>query len=151
LATNLDKDEVITIKTVITWVLTVGTVLAGVWQFSSQKAQSNRVPFLTEQLKLGFEASDTAARLATETDPAKWEETRQTFLAALLGRARHRRGPRRRGGDGRSRPDRAEGARNPGAAHATARAAIADARPCHPRSDPGSWKIDLPPLQGGRQ
>lgn len=65
--------------------LTVGTVLAGIWQFSSQQAQSNRVPFLTEQLRLCFEASDTVARLATETDAAKWEEARKNFWRLYWG------------------------------------------------------------------
>jgi hypothetical protein len=71
-AEDSDKGGTITLKSVITWVLTVGMVLTGIWKFSSQQAQSNRVPSLNEQLRLGFEASDTVARLATKTDPADW-------------------------------------------------------------------------------
>jgi hypothetical protein len=46
MADDPDKDGRITFKTVITWVLTVGTVGVGIWQFAIQHAQSNRVPFL---------------------------------------------------------------------------------------------------------
>jgi hypothetical protein len=70
---------------VIPWLLTLVTVGFGIWQFTAEQAQSNRVPFLTEQLRLAFEASDTAARLAVETDPPKWEEARQRFWRLYWG------------------------------------------------------------------
>jgi hypothetical protein len=85
MADDPDKDGRITFKTVITWVLTVGTVGVGIWQFAIQHAQSNRVPFLTKQLELGFQAADAAARLATETDPAEWEKARTTFWRLYWG------------------------------------------------------------------
>ena len=79
------KDDGITLKTVIPWILTLVTAGFGIWQFAVQQAQSNRVPFLTEQLRLAFEASDTAARLATETDAAEWEAARQNFWRLYWG------------------------------------------------------------------
>ena len=85
MAVASDKDDGITLKTVIPWILTLVTAGFGIWQFSVQQAQSNRVPFLTEQLRLAFEASDTAARLATETDAGEWEAARQNFWRLYWG------------------------------------------------------------------
>ena len=70
---------------VIPWLLSVLTVVAGIWQFSAQQKQSNRQPFLQKQLELCFQASETAGRLATETDPAKWEDARLTFWRLYWG------------------------------------------------------------------
>src|SRR5689334_13231441 len=77
MADGSDRAEGVKLTTVVPWLLTLLTAGFGIWQFTTEQAQSNRVPFLTEQLKLAFEASDTAARLATETDAAKWEAARQ--------------------------------------------------------------------------
>jgi hypothetical protein len=85
MATDSDENDSIPLKTIITWILTVGTVAAGIWQFAVQHAQSNRVPFLTKQLEVSFEASDTAARLATETDQLRWEKARQNFWRLYWG------------------------------------------------------------------
>jgi hypothetical protein len=64
MAEDSGKGDGITLKAAIPWVLTLVTAGFGIWQFTAEQAQGNRVPFLTEQLKLAFEASDTAARLA---------------------------------------------------------------------------------------
>ncbi len=151
MAANSGKDDAITVKTAITWALTMGTVLAGIWQFSSQQAQSNRVPFLTEQLKLCFEASDTAARLATETDPTKWEEARKNFWRlywGTLGIVEDRAVEAAMVKLGTIVPPepgsyalRMKSLETPSLelAHATRDLILA------------SWKVDLPPLQGRRQ
>jgi hypothetical protein len=61
------------------------TALVGIWQFSNQRQQSNRQPFLQKQLDLCFEASETAARLATETNKDEWEKARLTFWRLYWG------------------------------------------------------------------
>jgi|HubBroStandDraft_4_1064222.scaffolds.fasta_scaffold66332_2 hypothetical protein len=61
------------------------TALVGIWQFRSQRQQSNRQPFLQKQLDLCFEASETAARLATETNKDEWEKARLTFWRLYWG------------------------------------------------------------------
>jgi hypothetical protein len=61
------------------------TVLVGIWKFSAGQAQSNRVPFLTKQLELSFDASDAASSLAVETDPVKWDAARRTFWHLYWG------------------------------------------------------------------
>lgn len=85
MADGSDRAEGVNLTTVVPWLLTLLTAGFGIWQFTTEQAQSNRVPFLTEQLKLAFEASDTAARLATETDAAKWEAARQNFWRLYWG------------------------------------------------------------------
>ncbi len=40
---------------------------------------------LRKQFELCFEASDTASRLATETDPVEWEKARLTFWRLYWG------------------------------------------------------------------
>jgi hypothetical protein len=54
-------------------------------RISAEQRQANRRPFLAKQLELCFEASDTAARLATETDPEEWERMRQSFWRLYWG------------------------------------------------------------------
>jgi hypothetical protein len=61
------------------------TALVGIWQFSTQRQQSNRQPFLQKQLELCFEASEAAARLATETNIEEWEKARLTFWRLYWG------------------------------------------------------------------
>src|SRR4051794_26434518 len=69
----------------IPWILSVATVAVGVWQFSVQQSQANRQPFLQKQLELCFQATETAGRLASETDPAEWEKARLTFWRLYWG------------------------------------------------------------------
>jgi len=69
----------------IPWLLTIMAAGIGVWQFTAQYQQSNRTPFLQKQLELSFMASETASRLATETDPNKWEEARLAFWRLYWG------------------------------------------------------------------
>jgi hypothetical protein len=68
-----------------TLVAAVLTALVGIWQFRNQRQQSNRQPFLEKQLALCFEASDTAARLATETNREAWEQARLRFWRLYWG------------------------------------------------------------------
>jgi hypothetical protein len=70
---------------IIPWLLTLLTAALGIWQFTSQQSQANRQPFLQKQLELSFQATETAARLATETDPAEWEKARITFWRLYWG------------------------------------------------------------------
>jgi hypothetical protein len=56
--------------------LTLLTAGLGIWQFTAQQRQANRLPFLQKQLELCFQATETAARLASETDPVEWEKDR---------------------------------------------------------------------------
>jgi hypothetical protein len=70
---------------VVPWLLTLVTVVVGVWQFTNQQQQSNRQPFLQKQLELCFATSDTAARLATETEQVEWEKARLKFWQLYWG------------------------------------------------------------------
>jgi hypothetical protein len=62
------------------------TAGVGLWQFRRQQVQTNKRPFLDLQLATLSEATDVAARLATETDPAAWKEARSTFWRLYWGR-----------------------------------------------------------------
>ena len=70
---------------VVPWILTLLTVAIGIWQYVDKADQASREPFLREQLRLSFEASDAAARVATETDPERWELARLAFLRLYWG------------------------------------------------------------------
>lgn len=72
-------------KTLVPWILSVLTVAAGIYQFSTQQMQANRQPFLQKQLELCFQATETAGRLASETDPIEWEKARITFWRLYWG------------------------------------------------------------------
>jgi hypothetical protein len=73
------------LSVVIPWLLTLLTAVIGIWQFTAQQSQANRTPFLQKQLELSFQASETASRLATETDPVEWEKARLTFWRLYWG------------------------------------------------------------------
>jgi hypothetical protein len=47
--------------------------------------QANKRPFLEKQLGLCFEATDAAARLASETDPVEWKKAWATFWKLYWG------------------------------------------------------------------
>ena len=70
----------------IPWLLSLGTVLVGIWQFGVQQAQANKRPFLEQQLTICIEATDAASRLATETDLKLWEAERAKFWRLYWGR-----------------------------------------------------------------
>jgi hypothetical protein len=73
---------------VSTWIAPVGAAVAfivGVVQFAITTAQKNREPFLKKQLELCCLASETAAQLATETDPVEWEKARKQFWRLYWG------------------------------------------------------------------
>jgi hypothetical protein len=75
----------LSIPVIIPWLLSVLTVAVGIWQFTDQQARSNKEAFLKAQLDLCFQATDAAARLATETDQAEWEKARKTFWRLYWG------------------------------------------------------------------
>jgi hypothetical protein len=52
----------------VPWLLSLATIAWGIISFTAQQRQANRQPFLKLQLDLGFLATETVARLATETD-----------------------------------------------------------------------------------
>jgi hypothetical protein len=54
-------------------------------KISAEQRQANRRPFLQKQLELCFEATDAAARVATETNSAEWEKSRLTFWRLYWG------------------------------------------------------------------
>jgi hypothetical protein len=70
---------------VVPWCLTVFTAAVGIWQFTTQQEQANRLPFLKRQLELCFQATETAGQLASETDPVEWEKARVTFWRLYWG------------------------------------------------------------------
>jgi hypothetical protein len=145
-------DKQLNLSVVVPWVLSLLTVAIGIWQFSEQQGQRNREPFLQKQLEMCFQASDTAARLATETDPAEWEEARQTFWRlywGTLGIVEDRNVESAMVELGRLVPDKPvdaptlpmESLRQPSIrlAHAARNLIL------------NSWNVDLPPLQGMQQ
>jgi hypothetical protein len=69
----------------VPWLLSLATIAWGIISFTAQQRQANRQPFLKLQLDLGFLATETVARLATETDPAEWEKARITFWRLYWG------------------------------------------------------------------
>jgi hypothetical protein len=50
-----------------------------------QQRQANRLPFLQKQLELCFQATETAGRLSSETDPVEWEKDRVVFWRLYWG------------------------------------------------------------------
>jgi hypothetical protein len=77
--------EKINLTVVVSCILTLLTAGAGIWRFSIQQQQANRTPFLQKQLELSFLVSETASRLATETDSVEWEKARVMFWRLYWG------------------------------------------------------------------
>ncbi len=69
----------------IPWVLAFATILVGVWKFTAEQGQANKKPFLEKQLELGFQATETAAKLAVTTDVEEWKKARHTFWLLYWG------------------------------------------------------------------
>jgi hypothetical protein len=113
--------------------------------------QANREPFLKKQLELCFEASDSAGRLATQSDPFEWEKARREFWRLYWGVLSIVEDPEVEG----------------------AMVALGELVPTHPNTNPelpmkslqipsydlahsirhlllASWKIDLPELENKR-
>jgi hypothetical protein len=67
--------------------LTVGilTVAGGMLARWREQQQANKRPFLEKQLELCFAVTDTASRLAIETDPMEWEKARLAFWRLYWG------------------------------------------------------------------
>jgi hypothetical protein len=61
------------------------TAAGAVWGSWSNQRQANKLSFLNKQLELSFQASETSARLATETDREKWKEAQGTFWRLYWG------------------------------------------------------------------
>jgi hypothetical protein len=72
-------------KTLIPWLLSIATIAIGIWQYADKQAQANREPFLKEQLRLVFEASETVSTLANSTDEKIWQEARTKFWTLYWG------------------------------------------------------------------
>jgi hypothetical protein len=69
----------------VPWLISLATLGVGFWQFSRQQKQTNRQAFLQKQLDLCIQASDIAARLASEPDPDEWEKARIIFWRLYWG------------------------------------------------------------------
>jgi hypothetical protein len=78
-------DMIAGVGTLIAAFAGIGTLLWGVRTYSDTKTRSGREPFLKEQFSLCFEASNLAARLATENDPDKWDDARRDFWRLFYG------------------------------------------------------------------
>ena len=72
-------------KIYVPWLLTVITVAVGIWQYADKQAQANREAFLSKQLELVFEASETVSKLATLTDATEWRKAKDTFWIPYWG------------------------------------------------------------------
>jgi hypothetical protein len=83
--TEAAKGGGISLAVAIPWLLALLTAGVGIWQFTAQQRQANRLPFLQKQLELCFQATETAGRLASETDPVEWEKARVAFWRLYWG------------------------------------------------------------------
>ncbi len=82
---HLSCDKPIELSTAVTVIGAIAAFLFGVYQYADKKKQSNKEPFLKEQLRLCFEASNAVARLTIEPDKEKWEEARHDFWRLYYG------------------------------------------------------------------
>jgi hypothetical protein len=78
-------DNKLSVSVIIPWILSIITVAVGLWQFTAQEEHRNKEAFLKSQLDLCFKATESAASLATETDPAEWEKARKEFWQLYWG------------------------------------------------------------------
>jgi hypothetical protein len=74
-----------TLAVAVTGLIGAATLAAGIWRFAIEQRQGNKRPFPEKQLALCFEATETASRLATETNPAEWEKVRLAFWRLYWG------------------------------------------------------------------
>jgi len=72
-------------KATIPWLLSLATIAIGIWQYADKQAQANREPFLREQMKFLFEASDVVSTLASTTDAKTWQDARARFWVLYWG------------------------------------------------------------------
>jgi hypothetical protein len=66
--------EAAAIAGLISIIVALGTIAAGIWRSWAEQRQANKRPFLEKQLALCFEAVEATGRLASETDLAEWEK-----------------------------------------------------------------------------
>ena len=145
-------DNRLNLTVVIPWVLTLLTAVLGIWQFTAQQRQANRQPFLQKQLELSFQATETAGRLASETNPIEWEKARITFWVLYWGPLSIVENPAVEGAtfdlgklvpkepvNAPKLPMTSLGVPSYRLAHAVRDLVLA------------SWNVDLPPLQGKRE
>jgi hypothetical protein len=85
LAQNDPNLRVTSVTNLVTWIGAIYAFCWGVFTYADKKEQSNKEPFLKEQLKLCFRASELAATLATESCPKKWDAARQEFWQLYWG------------------------------------------------------------------
>src|SRR3954451_14136103 len=78
-------DNKLSVSVILPWILSIITVAVGLWQFTAQEEHRNKEAFLKSQLDLCFKATESAASLATETDPAEWEKARKEFWQLYWG------------------------------------------------------------------
>lgn len=76
----------------VTALIGAGTIGVGIWQFhvdSRMRAQIARLearkPFLEQQMKLCFDASEAASTLATTTDVGDWDKAKSRFWLLYWG------------------------------------------------------------------
>ena len=83
--TEQKENSGISIPMIIPWILALITAFVGIWHFTQQQREANQEPFLKKQLELSFDASETVAKLATETNSSEWEKARMHFWQLYWG------------------------------------------------------------------
>lgn len=73
------------LKTLVPVAISCATLAFGIYQYADKQEQANKEPFLREQLKLVFEASEVVAVLSTTTDPAVFSAKRDRFWTLYWG------------------------------------------------------------------
>ncbi len=72
-------------KIFVPWILAIATALIGIWQYADKSAQTNREPFLRQQLALVTEAVEKVSTLATSRNLATWKAARERFWELYWG------------------------------------------------------------------
>ena len=80
-----DSIRTVTIAAIVTFTIGALAVAGAAWGSWAGQRQANRLSFLNKQLELSLQASETSARLATETDREKWQEAQSTFWRLYWG------------------------------------------------------------------
>ncbi len=70
----------------IPWVISIVAIAIGIWQYTANTTQANRVPFLQKQLETVLAAVDAAGELATYKDHDKWSAAYERFRILYVGK-----------------------------------------------------------------
>ena len=70
----------------IPWVISIVAIAVGIWQYTANTMQANRVPFLQKQLEVVLAAVDTAGELTSYKDPDKWTDAYERFRILYVGK-----------------------------------------------------------------